>query len=482
MRKYKIFISGVQSELADERQAVKDLISENILLKEHFSAFLFEEQPAKSKPASKTYLEEVNKSDIYIGIFGNQYGKTGLDGISATEREFHQAQQENKEILIFLKGRSDSERDKKVKRLINEIKKSESGYVYKRFNNVLELKNHIFESSVIFLKEKGIVRKTAFDLSVCEEATYNDIDEEKVKWFLRVAKIKRKYPLDENTPLKEAFIHLNLLKDGKLTNAAILLFGKTPQRFHLQAETKCLHFHGTEIEKPFKSYHIYKGNIFEQIDKALGFVLDTLNIPVIRQPGTVAVKRPSEIPEFVIQEAIVNAVSHRDYHSSAGVQVLVFIDRIEIWNPGQLPPQLTVESLKRPHASYPQNPLLAESLYLADYIQKAGSGTLEMIKQCRNHSLPDPDFIQEAGQFITKIWKDIFTDSYLAKLALNERQVKAVKYVKAKGEITNREYQKEFGISKATATRDLTELAKKGVFAIGGRGKRDIRYFFGKPK
>ena len=95
---------------------------------------------------------------------------------------------------------------------------------------------------------------------MCEEAIYDDIDEDKVRWFLRTAKIKRKYPLDENTPLEEAFTHLNLLKDAKLTNAAILLFGENPQKFHLQAEVKCLHFHGTEIEKPFKSYHIYKGD------------------------------------------------------------------------------------------------------------------------------------------------------------------------------------------------------------------------------
>ncbi|PIP12560.1 MAG: transcriptional regulator, partial [bacterium (Candidatus Stahlbacteria) CG23_combo_of_CG06-09_8_20_14_all_40_9] len=341
MKKYKIFVSGVQKELAIERQAVKELISENILLREHFSVFLFEDLPAKSKPASKTYLGEVDKSDIYIGIFGNRYGSVGSHGVSATEREFRQAQKQGKEILTYVKGWSESKRDKKLKKLIKEIEKSETGYIYKQFNEIPELKTHIFESLVTFLKERGVISKTVFDMSVCEGATYDDIDEEKVSWFLRTAKIIRKYPLGENTPLKEAFVHLNLLKDDRLTNAAVLLFGKNPQKFHLQAEVKCLHFHGTEIEKPFKSYHIYKGNLFEQIDKALGFALDTLILPVIRQPGTVAVKRPYEIPEFVIQEAIVNAVAHRDYYSSAGVQAMVFIDRIEIWNPGQLPPQLT---------------------------------------------------------------------------------------------------------------------------------------------
>ena len=480
MRKYKIFVSGVQKELANERQAVKELISENILLREHFTVFLFEDLPAKSKPASKAYLEEVDKSDIYIGIFGNSYGTEGPQGVSATELEFRRAQKQDKEILIYLKGWSDSKRDKELKNLIKEIEKSDSGYIYKQFNEIPELKTDIFESLVTFLKERGVISKTLFDMSVCEGATNDDIDEEKVRWFLRTAKIIRNYSLDENTPLKEAFIHLNLLKDDKLTNAAILLFGMNPPKYHIQAEVKCLHFHGTEIEKPFKSYHIYKGNIFEQIDKTLGFVLDTLSFPVIRQPGTVAVKRPYEIPEFVIQEAIVNAVAHRDYYSSAGVQVMVFIDRIEIWNPGQLPPQLTIESLKKPHASYPHNPLLAEALYLTNYIQKAGSGTIEMIRQCKNNGLPEPEFVQEIGQFITKIRKDIYTDSYLSKLGLNERQVKAVKYVKEKRRIANKEYQDLTRVSKPMATIDLKDLVRKKVFERVGTTGRGTEYILAK--
>ncbi|MDO9575812.1 MAG: ATP-binding protein, partial [bacterium] len=149
---------------------------------------------------------------------------------------------------------------------------------------------------------------------------------------------------------------------------------------------------------------------------------------------------------------------------------------------GQLPPQLTIESLKKPHPSYPHNPLLAEALYLTNYIQKVGSGTIEMIKQCKSYGLPEPEFIQEMGQFIIKIWKDIYTDSYLSKLELNERQIKAVKYIKKKGEITNKEYKKNFGVSKATATRDLSKLVEKNVFYSRGEGKRDIRYFLVKPK
>lgn len=478
MKKYKIFVSGVQKELAKERQAVRESIQENILLREHFTVFLFEDYPAQGSSASKIYLDQVTKSDIYIGILGNEYGNRDLNGLSVTEREFRTAQNKNKEILIFVKGKDDTKRDSSLRKLISEIKKPDRGYKYKRFEDVADLKTNIFESLVRFMGEKNIIGKTFFDMAICEDATYKDIDEEKVRWFLRSAKAERNYPLDENTPLKDAFTHLNLLKENKLTNAAILLFGKNPQKFFPQAEVKCLRFHGTEIEKPFESYQKYKGNIFEQIDRALGFVLDALTFSVVPQHGKAADKRDYEIPEFAIKEAIVNAVAHRDYFSSAGVQVMVFIDRIEIWNSGELPPQLTVETLKRPHSSYPHNPIIAEPLYLANYIQKTGFGTYDMVRQCKTYGLPEPEFMQERGQFTIKIWKNIFTDSYISALGLNERQVKAVKYIKEKKRVTNKEYQ---GLNKCfrnTASNDLADLVRKGIFKPSGKKGKGAFYIF----
>jgi len=81
----------------------------------------------------------------------------------------------------------------------------------------------------------------------------------------------------------------------------------------------------------------------------------------------------------------------------SSVQVMLFADRLEIWNPGSLPPGLTIDSLKGPHPSIPHNPLLAESLFLAEYIEKAGSGTADMYKLCLAAGLPDPLFRQDSG-------------------------------------------------------------------------------------
>jgi len=112
-----------------------------------------------------------------------------------------------------------------------------------------------------------------------------------------------------------------------------------------------------------------------------------------------------DIPKEVVTEGIVNAVAHRDYTSNASVEVMLFADRLEIWNPGTLPPSLTIESLSKPHSSQPGNPLIAEPLFLTKYIEKAGTGTVDIFDNCRKAGLRLPAFRLENGFFILTVWR-----------------------------------------------------------------------------
>lgn len=471
MKKYRIFISSVQREFKTERRTLKDYVLDDILLSEYFDIFLFEDSPAKSKSAEKAYLDEVDKCDIYIGILGNQYGSFGKNKISPTESEFREARNKHREILIYIKGQNnkDKYRDIKIKKLIKEIKDSKAGYSYRRFEDINELTNRVYESLISFLKEKGEVGKAGFDQRICTGATFSDIDDAKVKWFLKIARSKRNFPLDIETSTKDLFTHLKLSKDDKITNAALLLFGKEPRKYFDQAKIKCIQIPSTEVEKPFTSYHIYEENLFEQVDKAVSFVLDSIKFPVIQQKHTVQVARPREIPVFVILEAIVNAVAHRNYNTTSAIQVMIFLDRVEIWNSGTLPANLKVEDLKKPHASHPNNTLLATVMYYANYIQQAGSGTIDMAKECKAQGLPEPEFISIRNlEFKAIVARDIFTEDTLLRLGLNERQIKAIKYIKRKSKIANKEYQKINAISKPTATRELSQMVKLNILTQKG--------------
>ncbi|MCU0670677.1 MAG: transcriptional regulator, partial [Myxococcota bacterium] len=122
-----------------------------------------------------------------------------------------------------------------------------------------------------------------------------------------------------------------------------------------------------------------------------------------RSESLVAPRR-YELPPAAVAEAVVNALAHRDYYSNASVEVRLLADRLEIWNPGALPGTLTLEDLHGDHASIPNNPLLAESLYLTGYIEKLGSGTLKMIDLCAEAGLPEPTFELRSGSFVLTLW------------------------------------------------------------------------------
>ena len=117
--RYSIFISSVQKELATERRAVKDFITHDPLLHRFISdVFLFEDIPAGDRKPDDIYLSEVEQKDIYLGVFGNEYGWKNKDGKSPTELEFEHATRTHRERLIFVKGNDDKAREPEMARLV----------------------------------------------------------------------------------------------------------------------------------------------------------------------------------------------------------------------------------------------------------------------------------------------------------------------------------------------------------------------------
>ena len=113
MKKIKIFISSVQNEFAQERHVLYDYLLSDALLGRFFDPFIFEKLPAADMLADNAYLEEVIHSDIYLGIFGKDYGSEDADGLSPTECEFEMACRENKTRLIFITNHINTERHPK---------------------------------------------------------------------------------------------------------------------------------------------------------------------------------------------------------------------------------------------------------------------------------------------------------------------------------------------------------------------------------
>jgi predicted HTH transcriptional regulator len=400
MTPLRIFVSSVQKEFAAERAALRDYLRNDALMRRFFEVFLFEDVPAADQRADALYLDEAARCDLYIGLLGNEYGYEDALGVSPTEREFDAAGTAGKARLIFVKGADDGARHPKMRALVSRVG---SELIRRRFSTTPELIAAVYAALVRVLEDREFIRFTPFDATFCRDASLADLDEERISQFLVLARRGRSFPLPEATPPGDVLEHLNLLDRGRPTHAAILLFGRQPQRHLPMSEVRCAHFHGTDVAKPIPSLQVYKGTVFELVDQAKDFVLSKINLWVgTRAEGSQA-PTTYEIPQEVIVEAIVNAVCHRDYTSSASVQVMLFSDRLEVWNPGALPPALTMEKLKYAHPSVPANPLLAEPMYLARYIERMGTGIRDMIDRCREARLEEPEFRVDAGTWITTI-------------------------------------------------------------------------------
>lgn len=324
-----------------------------------------------------------------------------------------------------------------------------------------EIRNLALETSKIY-----------WDGRVCEDASLGDIDEEKVRLFLRKAKYERRLELDLEIPVRESLEKLKLLREGMPTNAAILLFGRSTQKFFNQSETRCARFKGTKPLE-FIDMKVFGGNIIDQREDVVEFVKEHIKL----HAKIVGMERIEtwEYPIDAIREAITNAICHRDYEISANVQVRIFDDRIEIWGCGHLPEPLTVEDLKQRHISILRNPLVGKSFFWIKFIEQWGTGTNRIIDSCLNHGFPEPVFEELSGSLVVTLRKGI-TEELLKEKGLNERQIKAVSYIREKGSITNKEYLVLFDVSRITATRDLKLLEEEEIVKRIGTGRRDLKY------
>lgn len=362
--------------------------------------------------------------------------------------------------------------------LIVEVKESHDhlvlafGRPYKRVGrSTVKMAKDEYEG-LIFEKHKD---KLYFDTGICRSASLKDIDPAKVQWFLEKAREERRLTIPEKVSTKEALEYLKVLQDGKLSNTAILLFGKDPQKFFVQAKIRAGRIKGVE-GNDFLDMKILEGTIPELRESAMKFIAENIKKAVFFDANQRYDKW--EYPLRALEEALNNALTHRDYLQNGDIQLAVYDDRIEIWNPGELPKQLTPEQLKIKHRSIPRNPFLADRLYLIKYIERWGRGTNRIVEEMREDKLSDPVFGNNSGGFEValmgpgKRFEKAIEDVKLHKLDLNYRQKKAMGFIRQHGEISRKQYVNLAGISVRQANRDLSDLlAKKVIVSIGsGRG------------
>lgn len=328
------------------------------------------------------------------------------------------------------------------------------------------------EESLWVLERMG----TTWDTLPESRARLEDLDPASIQRFRRLCNLKgrRLLPAEEDdaTVLRKLGL---LTENGEVTRAAVLLFGKEPQRFYSHAFVRIGRFRSPTFV--VDDHPIY-GTLWEQVDGAMSYFRQHLQTSYGPTPEP-AREVLWEYPLEALREAIINAVCHRDYIDPGHTQVRWFDDSMVILSPGTLVPPLRPEDLKRPHRSYLRNPKIAEAFYFAGWIEQWGTGIGKILDEFRQAGLPEPEWEEAQGAVWLTFRKDILTEERLKTMGLNKRQIQAVLWVKTHGSITNREYRQLAGLSDEGARRDLNELVAKGFLRSEGKG-RNVRYVLSK--
>lgn len=296
-----------------------------------------------------------------------------------------------------------------------------------------------------------------------------EIDENTVKKFVENAIKTGRMPADATDDISEILLKLNLLLDDKLTNAAIILFGKNPQKYFTNALIRVIKLK----DDVSISDRTIKGNLFNQVIEVEKAIKDSINVEY-KIKDELTREDVWDYPLDAIREVLLNSIVHRDYFKY-GIQTQIKISEDQIWffNPGGLFGGLTIEELKKPHPSQTRNPLIADIFSKAGLVEIYGSGIVRVLNSLKDAGLPEPEFKEEFGGFSVYMFKG-YTEDLLKEMGLNERQIKAMIYLSKKGSISTKEYaeiipEKSIG----TLRRDLVDLVeKKFVKKVGPKQTR----------
>jgi ATP-dependent DNA helicase RecG len=264
--------------------------------------------------------------------------------------------------------------------------------------------------------------------------------------------------------------NLHLLDKKSVKRAAVLSFGKNPQKNYLGAIIKIGRFGKSDDDLLYQD--LIEGNIYEMTEKTLSVLRQKYFMALIRYEGLYR-KEEFPYPISALREAILNAVVHRDYSGDATL-ISVYDDKLVIWNDGELHEEITLDDLKTKHPSRPNNPKIAELFYKGGLIEAWGRGTLNIIRECKEYTTREPLFETVSGGTQLTIFSKASTIDNSVRL--NSRQLKSLEYLKLHGSITNSIYQRINETNYKSAYRDLNQLVKLNYLVKEGPNKQLTLY------
>jgi ATP-dependent DNA helicase RecG len=322
------------------------------------------------------------------------------------------------------------------------------------------------------LMERGVFH---FDTETPQDARLDDLDPQKITAYVNALGL-----LEGENP-EEILLRRGCLRQdagGKFhpTYAALLLFGRTPQRWLPNATLLAARFMGVAFSDQYLKQELI-GTLPEQLHQAEAFLRANLR-SVVRLVGLQHQDTP-EYPFEAVRELLVNAVAHRDYSLQGDcIHLHIFADRLEVHSPGGLPGPVTLDNLLR--ARFSRNAVIVQVLADLGFVERLGYGLDRVVTVMRQNSLSPPLFEEVAGSFRVTLYGPVHVQSTMPlpdlsvyeSMNLNLRQQAALVYIAQHKRITNSDYQSLCpDVHPETLRRDLVDMVSRGVLIKVGDKK-----------
>lgn len=320
----------------------------------------------------------------------------------------------------------------------------------------------------------------SFDEMVCVEQKYDAGRADELCMAIKTYMMEAARTKSEKDKVKDVtvqnLINWGIIKnmEGTLvpTNAFVLL---TNNIFPF-ARIQCALFKGTE-RVVFIDKRDFDGPLYKQIEEAYEFVLKHINLGA-EISGLVRTDA-YELPTEAIREAIVNAVTHRNFLDRACVQVAVYDDRVEITSPGMLYGGLTIEQIKE-GGSKIRNRCIAEVFSRMRIIESWGTGIKRMFSSCREYGIREPELLEIGDSFRVNLYRPSYNAVHQSSPKsspksspndVNLTQQKIIEMILTNPKVTQAAMAKELDVTVRAIKKSIKELSDRGILKHAGSSR-----------
>ncbi len=501
---FNVFVSSVQKELEDERLIIQNLVNTDPFLSAHCTPVLYEYEPASADKALEGCLRSLDKCQVYLLIIGVEYGNPAGE-LSVTHTEYRHAKQIGLPILVFIKGERTVKREEGTDALLREL--DADGFKYKRFGNVIELQREVRAALVNLLQERFGIVPTSDENLIAEqtiEATsefesqslvrvrWKELDHDMARRLVAAAEDRKTEDVSSEETLSGVMLRGLVWRESEsgeyyATAAGVVLLARDPSAVYPQCRMLADAYRSSEPDGEPRDHEDIRGPMPLVIERAIAFIDRNTRHPM-KVMGLNRV-RLDEYPVEALREGLVNAVAHRQYED-AGRKIMleVFSDKVIISSPGLPPSPITLSSLRKgKYKPCSRNPVLAQCLSYFHRIEERGSGFRRMREQMLNHGLEVPLIGTDTGYFqVTfrgpgddidrlRVPDQLLLVTPAMEAQLNERQREMIQLLVQGKELTSRECEAEFGVTRAVTSVDFRKLVAMGLAEKVGAG-RSTRY------